>query len=43
MAGVIEEISIFFKMPMTREKGGKAENALHKQEDILIEWLSSGN
>jgi myo-inositol-1-phosphate synthase len=39
-AGVIEEISIFFKMPMTREKNGKAENALHRQEDILIKWLN---
>ena len=40
-AGVIEEISIFFKMPMTKKKGGKAENALHKQEDILLGWLNS--
>jgi len=39
--GVLEEISIFFKMPMTREKGKRAENALHKQEDILIDWLES--
>lgn len=35
--GVLEEISIFFKMPMTRKE--KAENALHKQEEILVEWL----
>ncbi|HEY8559172.1 MAG TPA: inositol-3-phosphate synthase [Pyrinomonadaceae bacterium] len=39
-SGVAEEISIFFKMPMRRKKDQKAENALHKQEDILLEWLS---
>ena len=39
LSGVMEEISIFFKMPMTRNKNQKAENALHKQEDILIDWL----
>jgi myo-inositol-1-phosphate synthase len=38
-SGVIEEISIFFKMPMTKIKDAKPENALHKQEDILIDWL----
>jgi myo-inositol-1-phosphate synthase len=37
--GVLEEISIFFKMPMTRQKDAKAENALHRQEDILLNWL----
>lgn len=37
--GVLEEISIFFKMPMTKSKDKKAENALHKQEDILLDWL----
>jgi myo-inositol-1-phosphate synthase len=36
-SGILEEISIFFKMPMTRKE--KAENALHKQEDILLRWL----
>ena len=40
LSGVLEEISIFFKMPMTRSKNQRAENALHKQEDILIDWLS---
>ncbi|MBS1794921.1 MAG: inositol-3-phosphate synthase [Acidobacteria bacterium] len=38
-SGVLEEISIFFKMPMTRDPAARPENALHKQEDILIEWL----
>ena len=37
--GVLEEIGVFFKFPMTREKNAKPENALHKQEDILIAWL----
>jgi myo-inositol-1-phosphate synthase len=39
--GVLEEISIFFKMPMTKSKDQKAENALHKQEAILIDWLKN--
>jgi myo-inositol-1-phosphate synthase len=42
-SGVLEEISIFFKMPMTRSKDRKAENALHKQEDILLNWLSKND
>lgn len=37
--GVLEEISIFFKMPMTKSKEKHAENALHRQEDILLDWL----
>ncbi len=37
--GVLEEVGIFFKFPMTHEKNAKPENALHKQEDILINWL----
>jgi myo-inositol-1-phosphate synthase len=40
-AGVLEEISIFFKMPMTRSKDRRAENALHRQEDILTAWLKT--
>lgn len=36
--GVQEQLSIFFKMPMTR--GGKAENALFKQETMLENWLN---
>lgn len=39
--GVLEEISIFFKMPMTKSKDKKAENALHKQEEILLNWLKA--
>ncbi len=37
--GVLEEIGIFFKFPMTRRKGEIPENALHKQEAALVDWL----
>lgn len=37
--GVLEEVGVFFKFPMTRRKDAKAENALHKQENILLNWL----
>lgn len=37
VSGVLEELGVFFKYPMTR--GGKPENALHKQEDVLLNWL----
>lgn len=37
--GVLEEAGIFFKFPMTRQKNAKPENALHKQEDVLLNWL----
>lgn len=37
--GVLEEVGVFFKFPMTRQKDAKSENALHKQEDILLDWL----
>ncbi|HQU82637.1 MAG TPA: inositol-3-phosphate synthase [Pyrinomonadaceae bacterium] len=38
--GVLEEVGVFFKMPTTKSKDKKAENALHKQEDILLNWLA---
>lgn len=41
--GVLEEVGVFFKFPMMREKAAKPENALQKQEDILLDWLSSGH
>ncbi len=37
--GVLEEVGVFFKYPMTRKKDSKPENALHKQEIILLNWL----
>lgn len=36
--GVQEQLSVFFKLPMTR--GGRIEQAFHKQEEILLSWLS---
>jgi myo-inositol-1-phosphate synthase len=39
--GVLEEVGVFFKFPMTKAKDGKAENALHKQEAILLDWLNN--
>jgi myo-inositol-1-phosphate synthase len=35
--GVQEQLSVFFKSPMVRE--GEAEQAFHKQEEMLEEWL----
>jgi len=37
--GVLEEVGVFFKFPMTRKKDAKPENALHKQEAVLLDWL----
>jgi myo-inositol-1-phosphate synthase len=39
-AGILEEVGVFFKYPMTRDKNAKTENALHKQEEVLLNWLS---
>ena len=38
--GVMEEVGVFFKFPMTKIKNAKPENALHKQETILTDWLN---
>jgi myo-inositol-1-phosphate synthase len=35
--GIQEQLSVFFKMPMT--KTGRREQAFHRQEDMLLEWL----
>ena len=35
--GVQEQLSVFFKLPMTRE--GRPEQAFHRQEERLITWL----
>jgi myo-inositol-1-phosphate synthase len=37
--GIFEEAGVFFKYPMTRQKDAKPENALHKQEAVLLNWL----
>ncbi len=36
-SGVQEQLSVFFKLPMSR--GAKPEQAFHKQENVLLEWL----
>ncbi len=36
-SGIQEQLSIFFKLPMTRNE--RPEQAFHKQEDMLREWL----
>ncbi|QYO67467.1 inositol-3-phosphate synthase [Leptolyngbya sp. 7M] len=36
--GIQEQLSIFFKLPMTKRE--KPEHAFHKQEELLLEWLS---
>ena len=37
--GVQEQLSVFFKFPMMRDSGATPEHALHKQEQILLDWL----
>lgn len=38
-SGVQEQLGIFFKLPMMKNQNQKPENALHKQEEILLNWL----
>lgn len=38
-SGVQEQLSVFFKLPMTRS--GRPEQAFHRQEEILLNWLSA--
>jgi myo-inositol-1-phosphate synthase len=35
--GIQEQLSVFFKLPMTRNE--KPEQAFHRQEEMLLEWL----
>jgi myo-inositol-1-phosphate synthase len=37
-SGIQEQLSVFFKLPMS--KSGKPEQAFHKQEEMLLKWLS---
>lgn len=40
--GVLEPLSLFFKLPQVADEiSQKPEHALHKQEQMLIEWLAS--
>jgi len=36
-SGIQEQLSVFFKLPMTKQE--TPEQAFHKQEDMLLEWL----
>ncbi|MEO8572945.1 MAG: inositol-3-phosphate synthase [Pyrinomonadaceae bacterium] len=36
-SGIQEQLSVFFKLPMARNE--KPEQAFHKQEHMLLEWL----
>jgi myo-inositol-1-phosphate synthase len=38
--GVQEQLSYFFKLPMTAEEGAEPEHALHAQEQHLWAWLA---
>ncbi len=38
--GIQEQLSVFFKLPMTKN-GKNPEHALHRQEEMLLEWLKS--
>ncbi len=39
--GVQEQLSVFFKLPMTKTKDAIPEHALHRQEQMLSEWLKN--
>ncbi len=39
--GVQEQLSVFFKLPMTKTKDAIPEHALHRQEQMLFEWLKN--
>jgi Myo-inositol-1-phosphate synthase len=39
--GVQEQLSVFFKLPMTR--GEKPEHAFHKQEKMFLDWLEKSS
>ncbi|MGB5015428.1 MAG: inositol-3-phosphate synthase [Pyrinomonadaceae bacterium] len=39
-SGIQEQLSVFFKLPMN-PTGKNLEQAFHKQEDMLLSWLSS--
>ena len=40
--GVQEQLSVFFKAPMTRP-GNSPVHAFHAQEDMLLDWLGAGH
>jgi myo-inositol-1-phosphate synthase len=38
-SGVQEQLSVFFKLPMTKSKNTTPEHALHRQEEMLLSWM----
>jgi myo-inositol-1-phosphate synthase len=38
-AGIQQQLSVFFKLPMSKD--AKPEQAFHRQEAMLLEWLTS--
>lgn len=40
-AGAQEQLGVFFKYPMMKNNAEKPENALHKQEEHLLNWLEN--
>jgi myo-inositol-1-phosphate synthase len=36
-SGIQDQLSVFFKLPMSKD--GKPEQAFHKQEKLLLDWL----
>ena len=39
--GVQEQLSVFFKLPMTTQKDATPEHAFHRQEEMLLNWLKN--
>jgi myo-inositol-1-phosphate synthase len=39
--GVQEQLSVFFKLPMMKGVNAVPEHAFHRQEEMLLKWLSS--
>ena len=37
-SGIQEQLSVFFKLPMSKD--GKPEQAFHRQEEMLLDWLT---
>jgi myo-inositol-1-phosphate synthase len=40
-SGIQEQLSVFFKMPMTRSS--RPEHAFHRQEEMLLRWLATSS
>ncbi len=43
-SGVQEQLSVFFKLPQLKDEANeKPEHALHKQEQMLLDWLAENS